>query len=215
MTDAIWAVLQATDIEIPATLYQPARRELEELERRIYCPGTWRCAKCNFTLIQSNLNVLDGTVTARDDPGEKCPNCAGPLWRVSEREERIAAMKLCNEQFDKLAAARARIVVLEGLINNPVIDDWFNGVRVESAHQIERWGSMNDEGKSPLDWFWLIGYLAQKAAMASITGDADKAKHHTISTGAAMLNWFHAINRSENRMRPGIAEPAGEANDAI
>ena len=54
---------------------------------RIHVPGVWRCAKCQFRLIQSNLNARDGSVTARDEAGEPCPNCAVPLWRVTWREE--------------------------------------------------------------------------------------------------------------------------------
>lgn len=53
----------------------------------IYVPGTWYCPKCQFTLVQSNLNAADGTVTARDEPGDKCPNCSSPLWRVSWRQQ--------------------------------------------------------------------------------------------------------------------------------
>lgn len=53
----------------------------------IYVPGTWCCPKCNFVLVQSNLNAADGTVTARDEPGDKCPNCDSPLWRVSWKDQ--------------------------------------------------------------------------------------------------------------------------------
>lgn len=60
---------------------------LSQSNRQVYVPGVWRCAKCNFRLIQSNLNAGDATVTARDTPGEKCPNCDVPLWRVTWREE--------------------------------------------------------------------------------------------------------------------------------
>lgn len=48
--------------------------ELPRLEGLVYVPGVWRCAKCDFRLIQSNLNANTGTVTARDTPGDKCPN---------------------------------------------------------------------------------------------------------------------------------------------
>lgn len=102
---------------------------------------------------------------------------------------------------------QARVAELEALINTPVIDDFMKGVRIEAAHQVERWGLDHDEGKGPLDWFWLIGYLAQKAAYAAIAEDVDKAKHHTISTAAALLNWHMHISGDRTRMRPGIGEP--------
>ena len=60
-------------------------------------------------------------------------------------------------------------------------------------------------------WLWLIGYLAQKAAIAHVAGEFTKAKHHTISTSAAVLNWHRHISAGETAMRPGI-EPPTEAD---
>jgi hypothetical protein len=62
------------------------RREVDRLTALVYVPGLWRCAKCEFQLVQANLNAGDGTVTSRNEPGDRCPNCNVPLWRVSERE---------------------------------------------------------------------------------------------------------------------------------
>lgn len=73
----------------------------------IYVPGVWCCPKCQFTLVQSNLNAADGSVTARDTPGDKCPNCDSPLWRVSwqqqakEMGERAEAEVLRSRALDK------------------------------------------------------------------------------------------------------------------
>jgi hypothetical protein len=94
---------------------------------------------------------------------------------------------------------------LDALLNNPFNDDWFEGVEREAGHQIDRHGTEHDEGKTPFDWFWLVGYLCQKAAAAHVAGDLEKAKHHTISTGAAMLNWWRSLTGENKRMRPGIA----------
>jgi hypothetical protein len=108
-------------------------------------------------------------------------------------------------------ALKARVLELEGRINTPHTDDWFDAVRLEAAHQQERWGSEHDAGKEPTDWFWLLGWLGGKAVAAAIKGDEEKAKHHTISSGAVLLNWFRQL-ASEARspsMRPGIEEPRG------
>jgi len=96
---------------------------------------------------------------------------------------------------------------LDGLLNRPEVSDFLKGVPLEAAHQVERWGVQHDQGKAPLDWFWLIGYLAQKAATAAIGGDLTKAKHHTISTAAALANWHAQLSGGGNLMRPGI-DPA-------
>jgi hypothetical protein len=93
-------------------------------------------------------------------------------------------------------------------INRPETEDFQRGVVLEAAHQRERWGSANDAGKSPFDWFWLIGFLAQKAAAAEVAGDLEKAKHHTISTAAALANWHLSLAGADTSMRPGIGAPA-------
>lgn len=117
------------------------------------------------------------------------------------------ALTALQKQQVALDAALARVAELEGLINSPETDDWLKGAELEAAHQVERWGAEHDTGKSAWDWFWLIGYLAQKAAAAQVAGDAHKAQHHTISTAAALLNWHRHLTGADQRMRPGI-DPA-------
>lgn len=107
-----------------------------------------------------------------------------------------------REQDIRLMARE--LIELRAQINTPVVDHWFDGVRIEAAHQQERLGSSHDAGKQPADWFWLLGCLGGKALASAIAGDIDKAKHHTISSGAAMLNWWRALNGDpDTKMRPG------------
>jgi uncharacterized protein with PIN domain len=96
--------MELDGLPTPAT-GNDAAAEIERLEKLVYVPGQWRCAKCNFRLTQSNLYVASGTVGPRDEPGDKCPNCDGPLWRVSAMDDRNDAFKTANEMFD-LAEAR-------------------------------------------------------------------------------------------------------------
>lgn len=105
----------------------------------------------------------------------------------------------------------ADIARLRSLYNTPETKNWFEGCRREAAHQQEHWGSEHDAGKSPFDWFWLVGYLAQKVADACTRGDVEKAKHHTISTAATMLNWHRQLS-GVGAMRPGIEPPVGEVS---
>ncbi|RDC59745.1 hypothetical protein HME9302_00940 [Alteripontixanthobacter maritimus] len=96
----------------------------------------------------------------------------------------------------------------EEIINTPETQDFMAGVPIEATHQRGRWGSEHDAGKGPLDWFWLIGYLSQKAATAQMAGDMDKAAHHTISSAAALANWHAQITGRSSAMRPGIEPPS-------
>lgn len=91
-----------------------------------------------------------------------------------------------------LAAARERDR-LHALVNSPQTQDFLAAVAAEKAHQIERWGEAHDRGKSAENWFWLVGYLAGKCLRCCITGDREKAMHHTISSAAALANWHEAI----------------------
>src|SRR5574342_924622 len=104
-------------------------------------------------------------------------------------------------------ALKARVLELEGLINTPHTDDWIKAVQLEAAHQVERWGAAHDEGKAPADWFWLLGYLGGKALASAVKGDSEKAKHHMVSSGAVLLNWFRHVTGDSQTMRPGIATP--------
>lgn len=104
-------------------------------------------------------------------------------------------------------AAEERVKALEQLINTPVVGSFLEAVRLEAAHQCERWGVDNDAGKEPADWFWLLGYLAGKALAAAMAGNKEKALHHSISTAAACLNWHAHLTGARTTMRPGIEAP--------
>lgn len=95
---------------------------------------------------------------------------------------------------------------LNALLNTPETEDFYKGIELEAAHQRQRWPSEQDAGKTPADWFWLVGYLAGKCLTSVIGGDTQKALHHTISTAAALANWHRAIKGAGN-MRPGISMP--------
>lgn len=98
---------------------------------------------------------------------------------------------------DERDAARLRVAELEALINNPHTANFLEAVRLEAAHQRERWGEPHDREKSPEHWFWLVGYLAGKALRAAITFDTEKARHHCISSAAALSHWYATIQGLE------------------
>lgn len=102
---------------------------------------------------------------------------------------------------------KARADAAEQKLNTPELHDFAKGVVLEAAHQRERWGTDHDGGKTPADWFWLIGYLAGKALHCHAEGRNDKALHHTITAASAMANW-HAAILGKTNMRPGIEPPA-------
>ena len=137
------------------------------------------------------------------------------LARVWTKVEAIRAKQAAKPKHSPLPAAveeqSMRELIRQDLINTPETADFMAGLAIEATHQRERWGTSHDSGKTAWDWFWLIGYLAQKAATAAALGDQEKACHHTISTAAALANWHCALTGTSHDMRPGIATPEGEA----
>jgi hypothetical protein len=131
----------------------------------------------------------------------------GASWLLNETAK-IAAVELARlrrEAEDNASVAvilRAENDRLRALINNPHTDDFLAAVRLEAAHQQERWGSEHDAGKTDADWFWLVGYLAGKAITKP-----EKQLHHIITTAAALLNWHAHKTGASTGMRPGILPP--------
>lgn len=114
-------------------------------------------------------------------------------------------------QRGHLEALKVAKAELATLLNVPIVDDFIAGIQVEAPHQRERWGADHDVGKTPFDWFWLVGYLAQKCAASAVAGDIGKAKHHAVTTAAALLNWHLALTGADTTMRPGIDKSAQAA----
>ncbi len=111
-----------------------------------------------------------------------------------EELEAIAARSIEGRSGDiqKLVSEVRR---LRSLIWTPHTDDFLTAVRVEAAHQRDRWGENHDQDKSDQDWFWLLGYLAGKAIRPEQT--QEKRLHHIITTAATCLNW-HRLAKEKN-----------------
>lgn len=134
----------------------------------------------------------------------QCPYTAEQLRARAEHAEKQAAKHLANPAYNETILMEAWALRTAAALFEPETEDWFEGTRLEAGHQNLRYGADHDAGKNPADWFWLIGYLAGKSLMAAITGDIDKAKHHTISTAAVLLNWHRHLSGAKGEMRPGI-----------
>ena len=133
-------------------------------------------------------------------------------WRThADGEYAIKAMDLAREfieeQAKQIGSLEAEVTRLNQIINTPETDEFIAAISREAEHQRQRWPADHDAEKTAWDWFWLIGYLAQKAASADT---ADKFKHHIITTAAACLNWHKNISQkaycSEN-IPETISEP--------
>lgn len=157
-------------------------------------PGPWRLQDgCSWRRIGTKFG--DGDVLRpTKNPHDGWPDLDGRRATM----EYIAA---CDPQT--VLTLLAELDRLNAIINSPQSGDFIRAVSTEAEHQRQRWGSLHDSGKTPADWFWLVGYLAGKALHAHAAGDSAKAEHHMITTAAACENWHRALFGGTD-MRPGI-----------
>ncbi|MEH3111549.1 MAG: hypothetical protein PGN22_15760 [Agrobacterium cavarae] len=76
-----------------------ALAELQRLEREQYVPGQWVCDKCKFGLYQRTLNARDGSVSARDEQPDPCPNCKTAMRRVTWKERAYEAEDMLADAY--------------------------------------------------------------------------------------------------------------------
>lgn len=113
MTSSGNVTLRYDDLVSLLADFTSLRESVADLSTKVYQPGVFKCAKCNFQLVQKTLNTNTGSVTARDAVGEKCPNDGSPMWRVSYQEDNAQAWEWGEKQFDRAVAAEARVATLE------------------------------------------------------------------------------------------------------
>lgn len=144
-----------------------------------------------------------------------CYDAAAEIKRLTKERDganlgQTNCVRMLRETADdrdkEFARAEALSVALRGAeakLNTPELHDFVNGAVAEAQHQRERWGTDHDEGKTPLDWLWLVAYLCTKATQAERYGDTDKYLHHIITAAAALANWHSHATGANTRMRPG------------
>ena len=86
----------------------------------VYVPGRWRCPKCKFVLSQFNLNANDGSVSTRDEAGDKCPNCDKPLWRVTWKEDAMEMAERALEQVQRAVKKEGEALLLRTALQGMV-----------------------------------------------------------------------------------------------
>jgi len=177
--------------------YQTILRERNDLINKVKDSEEWIAMHKNeVQALQEQVKKLQAENLALNNPFAKI------LSLETERDH-------LQEQLQQ---SQQRVADLEATINNPLTHDFIEGVKVEIPFQEYKWGSEHDAGKLSSDWFWLIGYLSGKALRSAIEGDEEKAKHHIITTAAALGNWFKQICDA-GTMRPGKAEKEADLQE--
>lgn len=143
----------ADGVVMDADTAEALAREFKRMQALIYIPGVWCCAKCGFRLVQSNLNAHDGSITACDDPGEKCPNDGSPLWRVTYRDDVAESYERWEEQVERAVAAEQKLEHLSAreAEAREIIAE-FGGEFAETFVDDEGWKSPM-KSERIVDWF--------------------------------------------------------------
>lgn len=81
---------------------------LDKPAHPVFVPGVLRCAKCEFRLVKTTLNIANGTASANNEP-DTCPNCNVPMWRLSWEDEAREAYKVAESQMDRAIAAEQKL----------------------------------------------------------------------------------------------------------
>lgn len=81
------------------------------LEKLVYVPGLWRCAKCELKLVSNIMCASTGNMAANNSP-QQCANGCGPMWRVTEREAGNDMIERCTKLQERLAALEAGGMVM-------------------------------------------------------------------------------------------------------
>lgn len=82
------------------------RRERDELEKLVYVPGVWKCAKCGCGLVSTNIHAESGKFSANTSP-QQCPNDCGPMWRRTEREAGNELVDRLEKMLERAEKAEA------------------------------------------------------------------------------------------------------------
>jgi hypothetical protein len=90
----------------------------------------------------------------------------------------------------------ARVADLNAIVHKPESNEFLKGVSIEAEYQRQLHGV--DATDARFDWmqyFWVTGYLLNKALAAckSGEGDGEKAKHHLTTTAALISNWHNVL----------------------
>lgn len=114
-------------------------------------------------------------------------------------------MNIRDEQIEEertydLIRMSERIKELEDLINNPCITEFIEGVKIEQAHQTERWGANAENDKSPAYYSVVLDKLKGKQAVSIFDCDKDKYKHHLITMAAVCYNAFRQLDTENSAM---------------
>lgn len=110
--------------------------------------------------------------------------------------DEIECLKHDLERAQAIGAAEATEVGrLFAIINTPESDDFLKGVSIEAEFQRQKHGEHEgDVADYHQNFYWVAAHLLGKALWSLVRGNADKGRHHLVTSAALIFNWHNAIS---------------------
>lgn len=106
-------------------------------------------------------------------------------------------MKAMDDYLDgETTELKKQIEKLNLLINNPELNNFIEAIKIESAHQTERWGREHEENSPPHHYVLVANKLLGKIATSIFDSDSDKFKHHCITLASMLHNCHRQIDKA-------------------
>lgn len=104
-----------------------------------------------------------------------------------------SVIKPLESRDQKIGELETEIARLNKLLNTPQVVDFIEAMKVEVAHQREKWGEAHDSAKDPANWALLFQYILGKQATAVYDQNWSKYLHHLITLAAICANAHHSL----------------------
>lgn len=113
-------------------------------------PGKMHCAKCDFSVLRTVLNVSTGNAYAGNNKTEPCPNGCGPLWPITWEQEARDGYKLCDQLFERAQVAEAALAQRAGSGIAPDGESWQHKCE-ETERALQYWKAKEKQPDSERD----------------------------------------------------------------
>lgn len=161
---------------------------------KIRIPVTCIDAKPDESII-NYLNPASGKVEAKEVKNNLLFDTPLSSDFSDYRKKELRHIKTIGDQLEAIKRLDGEIARLKSLINNPLLEDFFEGVKNEAAHQTERWGIENEELKYPHDYSMVLDRLKGKQCDAVWNRDSEKYQHHLQTMAAVCFNAYRQVRK--------------------
>ncbi len=179
-------------------------RQVYRLKKKSDTSNLLPCPRRVGVVVERWLKIVEQTIIEGDydsRTGENLETISSDLKQFLRSESKEQTKYKMPTNFENVLAIEeqpkeeTREQYLERLINNPEIENFLEGVKLEAAHQIERWGLEKEERNPPHHYILVMAKILGKMSTDIFDRDVEKFKHHCIAVAAEMHNLHRQIEK--------------------